>query len=143
MSLGVNVISQMARMAVPALEDDFDVEIIEKHHGKKSDAPSGTALLLAEAIREACREEKNFLYGRHGKDGAREPADIGIHAIRGGTHPGEHMVLFMGPDEIIEIKHTVFSKNVFALGAIKAARFICDKPPGLYDMRDLLAAPVV
>jgi 4-hydroxy-tetrahydrodipicolinate reductase len=139
MSLGINVLTRMARMAASALQDDFDVEIIEKHHNRKLDSPSGTALMLAEAINDACREKKRFSYGRHGKNDARAITEMGIHAIRGGTLPGEHTVFFLGPDESLEIKHTVFSKNIFALGAIKAARFISDKPPGFYTMEDLLA----
>jgi 4-hydroxy-tetrahydrodipicolinate reductase len=140
MSLGVNVLSRMARTAMPALEANFDVEIIERHHGKKADSPSGTALLLADAISGACAAKKGFVYGRHGRDDVRRAADIGIHAVRGGSLPGTHSVLFLGPDECIEISHSVFSKNVFALGAIKAARFVARQKPGIYDMDDLISA---
>ncbi|MDR3295736.1 MAG: 4-hydroxy-tetrahydrodipicolinate reductase [Clostridiales Family XIII bacterium] len=138
MSLGVNVVSQMVKLATPALEPDFNVEIIEKHHNKKLDSPSGTALLLANAVNDACRAKKNFIYGRQGKDDECRITDLGIHAVRGGSVPGEHSVLFLGPDEVIEIRHSVFSRNVFALGALKAARFIAGKPPGLYNMEDLI-----
>jgi 4-hydroxy-tetrahydrodipicolinate reductase len=140
MSLGVNVVSHMARLAAPALESDFNIEIIEKHHNKKTDAPSGTALMLANAINDALAEKKDFLFGRHGKNDVCKITDLGIHAIRGGSVPGEHIVLFLGPDEAIEIKHTVFSRNIFALGAVKAARFVAGKAPGLYSMDDLIAA---
>jgi 4-hydroxy-tetrahydrodipicolinate reductase len=140
MSLGINLLSRMARMAMPALEADFNVEITEKHHNKKKDSPSGTALLLAEAVNGSCRVKKDLLYGRRGKSDECKITDLGIHAIRGGSVPGEHTLLFLGPDEVIEIKHTVFTRNVFALGAIRAARFISGKAPGLYDMDDLINA---
>lgn len=143
MSLGVNVIRQAARLAAPALEADFHIEILEKHHGKKADSPSGTALMLAEAINDVLAVRKDFVFGRHGKDDACKITELGIHAVRGGTLPGEHSVLFLGPDEAIEIKHTAFSRNVFALGAVKAARFLAGKPPGLYDMDDLISAGAV
>ncbi|MDR1573254.1 MAG: 4-hydroxy-tetrahydrodipicolinate reductase [Clostridiales Family XIII bacterium] len=140
MSLGVNVVSHMAQLAAPALESDFNIEIVEAHHNKKTDAPSGTALLLADAINGALATKKDLVFGRHGKNEACRITDLGIHAIRGGSVPGEHTVLFLGPDEVIEIKHTVFSRNVFALGAVKAARFLTGKAPGLYSMDDLIAA---
>ncbi|MDR1572585.1 MAG: 4-hydroxy-tetrahydrodipicolinate reductase [Clostridiales Family XIII bacterium] len=142
MSIGVNVVSRMARLAMPALEAGFDVEIIERHHGRKADSPSGTALLLANAINGACETQKDFVYGRHGRDDRRRATDLGIHAVRGGSLPGNHTVLFLGPDESIEISHSVFSKNVFALGAIKAARFVAGQAPGMYDMDDLISAGI-
>lgn len=138
MSLGVNLMAKMAKMAVPALERDFDIEIIEKHHNKKADAPSGTAILLADAVNEAASEKKGYVYGRSGKDAARARGDLGIHAVRAGTIPGQHTLLFAGPDEVIEITHTVYSRRVFALGALSAARFLLGKAPGLYTMDDLL-----
>jgi 4-hydroxy-tetrahydrodipicolinate reductase len=140
MSLGVNVVSHMAKLAAPALESNFGIEIVEKHHSKKTDAPSGTALMLAKAINGALATPKDLVFGRHGKNDAYKITDLGIHAIRGGGVPGEHTVLFLGPDEVIEIKHTVFSRNIFALGAIKAARFTAEKAPGLYNMDDLISA---
>ena len=139
-SLGVNAVLRAARCAAPALEPDFNIEIVEKHHSGKTDSPSGTALMIAEAINDVLAAKKDFVFGRHGKDDACKITEFGIHAVRGGTLPGEHSVLFLGPDEVIEIKHTVFSQKVFALGAVKAARFLAGKPPGLYDMDDLISA---
>jgi 4-hydroxy-tetrahydrodipicolinate reductase len=139
MSLGVNVIAKMAGMAVPALEPDFNIEIIEKHHNRKADSPSGTALLLAEEINKACSTKKNFIYGRHGKSDKCDIRDLGIHAIRGGTLPGQHTIMFMGNDEVIEITHTIYSRNVFAVGALLAARFIAGRGAGMYNMEDLLS----
>jgi 4-hydroxy-tetrahydrodipicolinate reductase len=138
MSLGVNVISKMSQLAVPALENGYDIEIIEKHHNKKVDSPSGTALMLADAINEKCAIKKDYVYGRHGRDDSVKATDLGIHAVRGGTIPGQHSVLFAGPDETIEITHTVYSRRVFAAGALKAARFISCKAPGLYNMDDII-----
>jgi 4-hydroxy-tetrahydrodipicolinate reductase len=138
MSLGINVVARMSQLAIPALEPNFNVEIIEKHHNLKVDSPSGTALLIADAINEKCVEKKTYLYGRHGKDDKVKMSDLGIHAIRGGSLPGQHTVLFAGPDETIEITHTVYSRNVFALGALKAARFLIGKPPGMYSMEDII-----
>jgi 4-hydroxy-tetrahydrodipicolinate reductase len=140
MSLGVNVVLRAAQLAAPVLESDFNIEIIEKHHNKKADSPSGTALMIAEAINDALAIRKDFVFGRHGKEDACKITELGIHAVRGGALPGEHSVLFLGPDEVIEIKHTVFSRRVFALGAVKAARFLAGKPPGIYGMDDLISA---
>jgi len=139
MSLGINLIAKMARMAMPAIESDFDVEIIEKHHNRKVDSPSGTALLLADAVSEACRKPKEYIYGRHSKHDEPMRSQIGIHAVRGGTLPGEHTIIFAGPDEVIELNHNVYSRKVFATGALAAARFIVGKPAGLYSMDELLA----
>lgn len=138
MSLGINVLTDLAKKATQALGDTFDIEIIEKHHNQKLDAPSGTAYLIANGINEAAKDQKEFVYGRHGKADARKNTDIGIHAIRGGTIVGEHTVIFAGPDEIIEIKHTALSKNIFALGAIKAAKFLVNQENGFYNMNDIL-----
>jgi 4-hydroxy-tetrahydrodipicolinate reductase len=140
MSLGVNVVLHASKLAASALESDFNIEIVEKHHKEKEDAPSGTALMIAEAINGALAVKKDFVFGRHGTNDVCKMTDLGIHAVRGGAVPGEHSVLFLGPDEVIEIKHTVFSRNVFALGAVKAARFVAGKAPGLYSMDDLIAA---
>ncbi|HZK26685.1 MAG TPA: 4-hydroxy-tetrahydrodipicolinate reductase [Thermoclostridium sp.] len=139
MSLGVNVIMDLIRRASKTLADTFDIEIIEKHHNKKVDAPSGTALMLAQCIDQALEGETNFIYGRHTKQDHRDKKDIGIHAVRGGTIVGEHSILYAGIDELIEIKHTAFSKNVFAGGAIKAAKYIASKENGYYTMEDILA----
>ena len=138
MSLGVNVVAKMLEVAAPAIEDGFNIEIVEAHHNKKKDAPSGTAIMLADAINESLRERKDYIYGRHGREDSPSLSEIGIHAVRGGTIPGRHTVMFAGPDEVIEITHTVFSNKVFAVGALKAAGFIIGKEPGLYGMDDLL-----
>jgi 4-hydroxy-tetrahydrodipicolinate reductase len=137
MSLGINLLSRILKSVSKLLSEDFDIEIIEKHHNKKVDAPSGTALLLANVINESLDNSKEYTYGREGKNAKREKNEIGIHAVRGGTIPGEHTVIFAGDDEIIEIKHTALSKNIFALGAIKSARFIVKAKEGLYTMDDI------
>ncbi|MDR1042697.1 MAG: 4-hydroxy-tetrahydrodipicolinate reductase [Clostridiales Family XIII bacterium] len=138
MSLGIGVVKNMARLAVPALERDFNVEITEAHHKMKKESPSGTAIMLADAINETCATHKDYVYGRHGKSDEVKISDLGIHAIRGGTIPGKHTILFAGPGETIEITHTAYTRDIFALGAIKAARYIADKQPGLYTMDDLI-----
>ena len=137
MSLGVNLLTGLLKQAAQFL-NGFDIEIVEKHHNKKVDAPSGTALMLADSINEALNGEKDYVHGRFGTDARRQKNEIGIHAVRGGTIVGEHQVHFIGPDEIIEIRHTALSKAVFAEGAIHAAEFIAGKPPGMYDMQDML-----
>lgn len=139
LSLGVNVMQALCKAAAQILGDAFDVEIIEKHHNLKKDAPSGTALMLADSVNEAFDNQKRFVNGRDGIIGAREKAEIGIHAVRGGTIVGEHEVIFAGEDEIITISHSARSKRVFAVGAIRAGKFICGKHAGKYDMKDLLA----
>lgn len=137
MSLGINLLIDLIKKASEVLGYDYDVEIVEKHHNKKVDSPSGTALMLANAIKETM-EDKYFTYGRHGNDTKRELKEIGIHGVRGGTIVGEHDVLFAGTDELIEIKHTALSKKVFAKGAIKAAVYLKDQGPGLYDMSSII-----
>lgn len=138
MSLGINVISNMLKQISSTLMENFDIEIIEKHHNKKVDSPSGTAYLLADSINEAVGNNLNYIYGRSGLDEKRERNELGIHSVRGGTIAGEHTVIFAGNDEIIEFKHTALSKNVFAIGAINAAKFIVSKEKGLYTMNDIL-----
>jgi 4-hydroxy-tetrahydrodipicolinate reductase len=138
MSLGINVLSKMIKTAVPILEDAFNIEIVEKHHNKKIDSPSGTALLLANAINDTVKKKKDFVFGRHSKNDRCEITDMGIHSIRGGTIPGEHTVIFAGPDEVIEVTHTVYSRNIFAYGALKAAKFIVNKSSGLCTMEDMI-----
>ncbi|WP_040212015.1 4-hydroxy-tetrahydrodipicolinate reductase [Clostridium polynesiense] len=137
MSLGVNIVSQILKAISPVLYEDFDIEIIEKHHNQKVDAPSGTALLLADAIRSSIPKETNLVKGRSGIS-KRKPLDIGIHAIRGGNIVGDHETIFAGSGEIIEITHKAMSREVFALGALKSCRFMKDKAPGLYDMNDMI-----
>ncbi|MBQ8291936.1 MAG: 4-hydroxy-tetrahydrodipicolinate reductase [Clostridia bacterium] len=139
LSLGVNVLQALCKAAATVLGELYDVEIIEKHHNLKKDAPSGTALMLADTINEVFDGKKKYLGGREGIVGARDKSEIGIHAVRGGTIVGEHEVLFAGEDEIITISHSARSKRVFAVGAIRAAKFLNGKPAGRYEMKDLLA----
>ena len=139
MSLGVNLIVNLVKRAAQILEDSFDIEIVEKHHNQKIDAPSGTALMIADEISSVLSEAPEYIYDRHAVRKKRSKKEIGIHAVRGGTIVGEHEVIFAGNDEIIEIKHTAMSKEVFAVGSIKAAMFIKDKAQALYDMKDIMA----
>ncbi|HZK88177.1 MAG TPA: 4-hydroxy-tetrahydrodipicolinate reductase, partial [Anaerovoracaceae bacterium] len=138
MSLGINAIASLLKMLVPLLENDFNIEIIEKHHNKKKDSPSGTALLLADSINDACQTKKQYIYGRNGSNDDCKITDLGIHSVRGGTIPGEHTIIFAGPDEVIEITHTALSRNIFANGALRAAEFMVKKEKGLYSMKDLI-----
>lgn len=136
-SLGVNLMVELVKKAATALGEDFDIEIIERHHNQKVDAPSGTALMLADAANEVFEDKKPYMDGRSGQVGKRG-REIGIHAVRGGTIVGEHEIMFAGEDEIISISHSARSKRVFAAGAIKAAKWIAGKKSGLYDMKDVL-----
>lgn len=138
LSVGINVMQLLVELAAKRLEG-YDVEILEKHHNLKKDAPSGTALMLAETLKAAYDDEKYFVNGREGIVGARDKKEIGIHAIRGGTIVGEHEVMFAGEDEIITITHSARSKRVFAVGAIRAAKFLKGQQANTYDMQDLLA----
>ncbi len=140
MSLGVSLLTELVKKAVAVLGDGFNIEIIEKHHNRKLDAPSGTAMAIADAISEAAADAKEYVYDRHSVRRARGKEEIGIHAVRGGTIVGEHTVLFAGQDEVIEIKHSAGSRDIFAVGAVRAALFLLDKPAGLYNMRDLVSA---
>lgn len=138
MSLGISLIKDLAKKAVSVLGEDFDVEIVEKHHNQKIDAPSGTALMLANEINSEVGEKYTYEFDRHSKRQKRSKKEIGIHSVRGGTIVGEHEVIFAGKDEVITISHSAFSKKVFAVGAVNAVRFIIDKPAALYTMDDLL-----
>lgn len=138
MSLGINLLIDLVQRAAKVLEDKFDIEIIEKHHNQKLDAPSGTALAIADAIADTVTYEAEYTYDRHSVRKKREKSEIGIHSLRGGTIVGEHSVIFAGADETVEIKHTATSKEVFAVGAIKAAVFLADKKSGMYSMKDLI-----
>ena len=139
LSLGVNLMQALVKAAAQVLGEHYDVEIIERHHNLKKDAPSGTALMLADSINEAFEHTKRYVGGREGIVGAREKNEIGIHAVRGGTIVGEHEVMFAGEDEIITISHSARSKRVFAVGAIRAAKFLPKKAAGVYEMKHLLA----
>ena len=139
MSLGVNTVIKLLKSVSKVLADaDFDIEIVEKHHNQKLDAPSGTALALADAINETLDNEYSYMYDRSKVREKREKKEIGISAVRGGTIVGEHEVLFAGVDEVIEIKHTAYSRAIFAKGAIEAAKFLADKTPGMYNMSDVI-----
>lgn len=140
MSLGVNLLIDLVKKASKILEDNFDIEIIEKHHNQKIDAPSGTALAIADAISDSVSYEAEYTYDRHSVRQKRNKKEIGIHAVRGGTIVGEHSVIFAGCDEVIELKHTATSKEVFAVGAVKAAIFLKSKESGFYAMKDLIEA---
>lgn len=137
MSLGVNLQIALAKKAAEILGAPYDIEIIEKHHNLKVDSPSGTALAIAEGINGTTKGSNELVYGRHSKNQKRENNEIGIHAVRGGTIVGEHDVLFLGPDEILEINHRSLSRKVFAEGAVRAARFLYKKPAALYSMPDI------
>ncbi len=139
MSLGVNLQVELVQFAASTLGGSFDVEIIETHHRKKVDSPSGTALMLANAIASISPEDEEFVFGRHEKNKRRTDSEIGIHSVRGGTVVGEHQVQFIGNDEIIEISHRAFSKQVFAQGALRAAKFLVAKQNGLYNMKNVVA----
>lgn len=138
MSLGVSLVMDLVKKAAKILVNNFDIEIIEKHHNQKIDAPSGTALAIAEAINSVLEQKQEYIYDRHSRRKKRSKTEIGIHAVRGGTIVGEHSVIFAGNDEIIEIKHTAMSREIFGFGALRAARFIVKKEPGLYSMKDLV-----
>lgn len=138
LSLGVNVMQALVKAAAQVLGNNFDIEIIEKHHNLKKDAPSGTALMLADSVNEAFEEKKTLKHGREGIVGARTKNEIGMHAVRGGTIVGEHEVIFAGEDEVIKISHSASSKRVFAVGAIRAAKFLKGKTAGMYEMKHLL-----
>lgn len=138
MSLGVNLLVNLAKRAAEILGGQFDIEIIEKHHNQKIDAPSGTALMIADGINETLGETQKYMYDRHSQRKKRDKNEIGIHAVRGGTIVGEHEVIFAGHDEIISLKHQAMSKEIFAVGSINAAIFLCGKQPGLYDMSKMV-----
>lgn len=137
-SLGINLILDLVKKATNILGSDFDIEIVEKHHKKKVDAPSGTAYMIANEINMELNNSMSYRYGREGNEVKRTENEIGIHAVRGGTIAGEHTVIFAGTDEIIEIKHTALSKKIFARGAINSARFILNKKPMIYSMKNII-----
>ncbi len=141
MSLGINLLSDLANRAAQVLGDAFDVEIIEKHHNQKVDAPSGTAIMLGNAVNEAFDGKKHFVYDRHEYRQKRSSDEIGMHSVRGGSIVGEHEILFAGHDETITLTHQAYSKEVFAAGALSAAVFVSKQTePKLYRMGDLLEA---
>lgn len=140
MSLGINVLFDLLKQAVKVFAPaGYDIEIVEKHHNQKLDAPSGTALALADAMNDAMDQAYEYVYDRSRERKKREKNEIGISAVRGGTIVGEHEIIFAGKDEVIEIKHTAYSRAVFGKGAVEAAKYIQDKKAGYYDMQDVVA----
>ena len=137
MSLGVNVLIDLVKKASAVLGQTFDIEIIEKHHNQKVDSPSGTALMLADGVKDVL-PEKFYVYGREGFVGKRDKNEIGIHAVRGGNIVGEHDVVFAGENETVTLSHQATDRGVFANGAIAAAKYIVTKTTGLYDMSDVI-----
>lgn len=143
MSLGINLLSKLLKEAAVTLaQAGFDIEVVEKHHNQKVDAPSGTALLLADsmkgALADAVGRDYHYTYDRSARREKRDPVEIGISAIRGGSIVGEHDVIFAGTDEVITFSHTIYSKAVFGKGALSAAKFLAGKGPGLYTMSDVI-----
>lgn len=139
MSLGINVLLELVKKAASILGDSYDIEIVERHHRRKVDAPSGTALMIADAAAQSCGHETEYVFERHSVRHPRDKKEIGISAVRGGTIVGEHEIIFAGHDEIMEIKHTALSREIFAQGAVAAAKFMSEvQKPGLYDMSMLV-----
>ena len=139
MSLGINLLLKLVKEAARVLAAaDFDIEILEKHHNRKLDAPSGTALALADSINEAMESQYHYVYDRTSRRQKRDPKEIGIQSVRGGSIVGEHDVIFAGQDEVITISHTAYSRAIFAKGAVAAAKFLAGKTSGLYDMADVI-----
>ena len=136
-SLGINLLITLAKQAAKTLGADFDVEIVEKHHNKKLDAPSGTAIMIADAIAGE-RTDSEYIYDRHSVRKARESREIGIHSIRGGTIVGEHEAIFAGQNEIVTISHSAASREIFATGALRASAYLAGKSAGLYNMPDMI-----
>lgn len=139
MSLGINMLFKLIQEAAKILSPaGYDIEIVEKHHNQKVDAPSGTALALADSLKEVLPDDFFYKYDRSQERAKRDPKEIGISAVRGGTIVGEHEIIFAGEDEVIEFKHTAYSKAVFAKGAVEASIFLAGKPAGYYDMKDVI-----
>ncbi len=138
MSIGICLLKDLVKRAAAFLGEDFDIEIVERHHNQKLDAPSGTALALADAINDAAPDKFSYIYDRHSRSAKRGKHEIGISAVRGGSIIGDHEVLFAGNNELIEINHKAISRNIFADGAIRAGLFLKDKPAGLYEMNSML-----
>lgn len=138
MSVGINLLIDLIQRACAVLGEDFDVEIVERHHRRKVDAPSGTALMLADAAASSLPQKTSYVFERESARKARGSNEIGISSVRGGTIVGVHDVIFAGQDEVIELRHTAASREIFAAGALKAAKYMKGKPPGLYNMQDVL-----
>lgn len=139
MSIGINLLIELTKEATKVLGNDFDIEIVEKHHNLKVDAPSGTALMIADGISETLDVDPQYVYDRHAYRRKRSKNEIGIHSVRGGTIVGEHDVIFAGHDEVITISHQAQSKEVFAVGSVNAAVFLANQKAGMYNMGDMLS----
>lgn len=142
MSIGVHVLGVLVERAAKVLGDDFDIEIVEAHHKRKVDAPSGTALTLAQIIRDARTSSASLVHGREGHVGPRKAGEVGMHAVRGGDVVGDHTVFFFGEGERIELAHKASNRDLFARGALRAAKWVVTKRPGIYGMRDMLGGSV-
>lgn len=143
MSLGINTIINLLKTAANVFcPAGFDVEIVEQHHHNKLDAPSGTALALADAINDARDGEFEYIYDRSQRRQKRDAKELGISAVRGGSIPGTHDVIFAGQDEVIEIRHIAYSRSIFGNGAVSAAKFLAGKGPGMYGMNDVISAAI-
>lgn len=142
MSLGINLLIELSKQAAKVLGSTFDIEIVEKHHNLKLDAPSGTALMIADGISDTLEQEPMYVYDRHSYRKKRAKNEIGIHSVRGGTIVGEHEVIFAGHDEVVTLTHQAQSKEVFAAGAVNAAVFLAIQQPGMYDMGKLLSSKI-
>ena len=141
MSLGINTLTGLLKEATKVFGDaGFDVEIVERHHNQKLDAPSGTAIMLADAINEAAGGKYEYIYDRSQRREKRDKKELGISAVRGGTIPGTHEIIFAGPDEVIELRHIAYSRSIFGNGAISAAKYLAGREPGLYDMNDVITS---
>ena len=138
MSLGINVLINLVKKAAAQLYPDFDIELVEEHHNKKLDAPSGTALMIADAMNDTLGGQLEYVYERQSKRAQREKKELGIHSIRGGNIVGEHKVMFIGGEEIVTVSHSAQTRSVFARGAVRAAKYMLGKEPGMYDMQKMI-----
>ena len=138
MSIGINVLINLVKKAAAQLYPDYDIELVEEHHNKKLDAPSGTALMIADAMNDTLDGQLEYVYERQSKRQQREKKELGIHSIRGGNIVGEHKVMFIGGEEILTISHSAQTRSVFARGAVRAAKYMLGKEPGMYDMQKMI-----
>ena len=143
MSLGINTLTGLLKDATKVFGGaGFDIEIVERHHNQKLDAPSGTAIMLADAINDAAGGRYEYIYDRSQRREKRDKKELGISAVRGGNIPGTHEIIFAGPDEVIELRHVAYSRSIFGNGALSAAKYLAGRKPGLYDMNDVIAAMI-
>ena len=143
MSLGINTLTGLLKSATKVFGNaGFDIEIVERHHNQKLDAPSGTAIMLADAINDAAGGQYEYVYDRSDRREKRGKKELGISAVRGGTIPGTHEIIFAGPDEVIELRHVAYSRSIFGNGALSAAKYLAGRKPGMYDMNDVIASMI-